>query len=158
MSRRWSRTIGWSGPRPDRGPPNPILLNVEIQQENLKWPLALVELKHRVNWPSWFGEIPGSKTPRRSWRSRSHVVQEFLEPGSHRLMVIRLELGLDGMIRDSTSWADLMRLKAEAGFADRHAVEIYPPAVDAPTVPQVRHLWLLTAPLPFGFAPPGERP
>lgn len=139
---------GWRAPT--RGPekPNPFLVRAELHEANAKWPVALVEVKQRIVLPPVFNAIPAAKRPARSWRSKDWLVQEFRDDGDHRLMIVRLDLDYDLNLVDKATFADLMRLKAEAGFADHHAIEIYPPEASAPVVPQVRFLKLFKEPPP----------
>ena len=90
---------------------------------------------------------PGA--PVRALRSRAHLVQVFAEAdGVVRLSVQRTDIRPDGEWADGISWDDLQRLKAEAGYGDREAVEVYPPDADVVNVAAIRHLWVL---------PEGER-
>jgi hypothetical protein len=52
---------------------------------------------------------------------------------------------------DGITWDTLQLLKRECGHGERWAVEVYPPDTDIVNVANMRHLWLLRAPPPFGF-------
>ncbi|WP_202842089.1 DUF7694 domain-containing protein [Luteimonas saliphila] len=111
------------------------------------------------DWPERLAEIPrGSLPPHqsekfvRALRSRQFLVQEFAEPGDIiRLSASRTTLRGDGRWDDGISWDELQRLKAEAGYGDRFAVEVYPADVDVVNVGNLRHLWILPAAPPFAW-------
>lgn len=79
------------------------------------------------------------------FRSRQFLLQVFHDKnGGLRLSVNRTEYDERKQSwREDISWDELQRLKAEAGFADRWAVEIYPAADAVVNVANMRHLWLL---------------
>lgn len=119
----------------------------ELKRQNMAFPPHLVEIP-RERWPDM------SKSPYRSgsivlacFRSRSFVVGVWLEPnGCTRLSVNRTEWDeRQQRFRDDISWDELQRLKAEAGYADLCAVEVYPPDDDVVNVANMRHLFLLPA-------------
>ncbi len=117
-----------------------------LRKENAKWPLELKEVGRR-EWP----EVPdGFKYPERVFRSRQFMVQIF-EPdnGATRLTIQRARLNSKGEWDDMITWDELQRLKAEAGFGDRVAVELFPPDDKVVNVANLRHLWILDEELPF---------
>jgi hypothetical protein len=84
----------------------------------------------------------------RVWRSRKFLVQEHLEKGVIRLSVIDASKikafgKQDYKFGDSITWDDLQRIKAEVGYGDRCAVEVYPPDSLIVNVKNMRHLWIL---------------
>ena len=91
--------------------------------------------------------------PVKAWRSAEFCVQEFQEAGG----VIRLSINRTHVdptnLRwvDGISWDDLQRLKGEAGYADREAVEVYPPDRCVVDVANIRHLWILPARMPLSW-------
>lgn len=92
-------------------------------------------------WPdSWSkGERPTAV-----WRSRKYLVQAFEEEhGVVRLSVCRSKMGASGRWHDGISWDELQTIKAEVGFGDNEAVELYPPDDDVVNVANMRHLWVL---------------
>jgi len=52
---------------------------------------------------------------------------------------------------DGITWDDLQRLKREAGYGDREAVEVYPPAACVVNEANIRHLWILPSRMPFSW-------
>lgn len=98
------------------------------------------------------------------WRSRDYLVLVYVEEGGmRRLSVLRTEI--DGQRwADGIPWDDLQRLKREAGFGDRDALEVYPRDDDVVNVANMRHLWVMpegayvewawrTRPAAFGGGP-----
>ena len=94
--------------------------------------------------------------PLRALRSRDFLVQVYNE-GRHgvlvRLSINRARLNAAGTRWDDRiTWDDLQRLKNEAGYGDFDAVEVYPQQSEVVNVANVRHLWIMAAPLPFKWA------
>lgn len=123
-----------------------------LERENLRWPEELVELK--------LDTLPKHQSSmfRRAWRSRRFLVQEFAEPeGVIRLSCSRSTLRGDGRWEDGITWDELQRLKAEAGYGGRFAIEVYPADIDVVNVGNLRHLWILPEPLPFAWKRPNPQ-
>lgn len=115
----------------------------QLQRDNAGWPEALVEIP-RDRWPAW---PHGDRPPARVLRSRTFLVQVFLERDDVvRLSVSRASLRTDGRWDDGITWDELQRLKAEAGYGARWAVEVYPPDPEVVNVGNLRHLWLVDEP------------
>jgi hypothetical protein len=112
----------------------------EIERENRRWPEQLQSIP-KDEWPA----DPFEVAPRFAMhRSRRFLVQCFRDNGFVRLTVNRTDWDERAKaFRDGISWDDLQRLKAEAGYADAWAVEIYPPELEIVNVAPMRHLWLL---------------
>lgn len=94
-------------------------------------------------------EWPAGQPPRviQVWRSNRYLVQVYAEPnGVRRLSVIRTLLGDNGRFVDGITWDELQAVKAQAGFGDRDAIEIYPADADVVDVANMRHLWVLPEP------------
>lgn len=99
--------------------------------------------------------LPGER-PRgivKGWRSCWGIAQLFdrKEEGCMRLTVQRLEDNIAfrehaGNGGRPISWDELMAVKAECGFADKWAVEIFPPTDKVVNVAPMRHLWLIDPP------------
>lgn len=120
-----------------------------IESENEKYGNVLLPLN--------VGEyVAGPAVPVKAWRSREFLVQEFaaLPDGVFRLSVNRTHVD-PGSLRwvDGITWDDLQRLKREAGYGDREAVEIYPPDGCVVDVANIRHLWILPDRMPFSWGP-----
>jgi hypothetical protein len=117
-----------------------------MREQNARHGPTLAEVPPH-EWPG--GPIPNLM---RVLRSATHLVQIFAAPmpAEFRLSVCRSELGPTSWA-EGISWDDLQGLKAQAGYADRLAVEIYPAAADLVNVANMRHLWILQAghDLPF---------
>lgn len=110
----------------------------QMKRENLCWPPVLGEVDY-MDWPN------GGRGQLAVWRSRTFLVQAFPEPNDIiRLSVNRTEWDeRTHRWRSDISWDDLQRLKAEAGYGDRWAVEVLPAAADVVNVANMRHIWLL---------------
>jgi hypothetical protein len=124
----------------------------EMKRQNMLFPAHLVAIP-REQWPD-MREAPGGGTGSNvlaCYRSRAFLLVVWLEPnGATRLSVNRTEWDeRHGRFRDDISWDDLQRLKAEAGFADFCAVEVFPPDAHVVNVANMRHLFVLTTPPRF---------
>lgn len=86
------------------------------------------------------------------WRSRKFFVMGHHEQGGIvRLSIQRTSVGADARWQDGISWDDLQRIKSEAGYGERDAVEVFPADADTVNVANMRHLWVLPEPLPFAW-------
>ncbi len=113
----------------------------QLERENARRPLRL-EIVPRDQWPI---DLTGRRgAPTTVWRSRDFLVQQFEAPAPAvcRLSILRTSLQGDRWT-DGITWDDLQRLKAEAGYADAWAVELFPADLDVVNVANIRHLWLL---------------
>lgn len=118
-----------------------------MQRENAKWPNVLKEWP-RAEWPTDNPQIL------RLWRSRDFLVQEHAapEPALVRLSILRTALEAGGGWQQDITWEELQRIKREAGYGDRDAVEVFPPDADVVNVANIRHLWILSSGhLPFAW-------
>jgi hypothetical protein len=80
----------------------------------------------------------------RALRSREFLVQQCELPGEPiRLSINRSSIGDDGRWKDGITWDQIQRLKREAGFGDRFAIEIFPAEIDLVDIANVRHIWVL---------------
>lgn len=121
----------------------------QLERDNRAWPEALRDCGPEAleRWPFDSGR------PIALLRSRTFMCQVFQEPGG----VIRLSFNRTTVDEttwrwaEGISWDDLQRLKREAGYGDREAVEVYPPDRDQVNVANMRHLWVLPEPLPFAW-------
>lgn len=99
-------------------------------------------------WP----DTPISRERIAVWRSNQFMVQVFKEDnGIVRLTVNRVAIDNLGNWKQDVSWDDLQNIKRECGFSDCFAVEIYPEDEHIVNVSNMRHLWVLPEPLPFGW-------
>jgi hypothetical protein len=120
-----------------------------LEHENRNYPDTLVTVPETMWRP-----IQGDTSRRiRVLRSRRFMVQVFDEAnGVLRMSVNRTTLAKGGeQWEDGIAWEDLQELKRQAGYGDRFAVEIYPKERDEVNVANLRHLWILTERLPFGW-------
>lgn len=113
----------------------------ELARQNAKLPATLQPVPFD-EWPASMRHHPNA--PVAVWRSRDFLVQQFRAnaPALVRLSILRTTLDGDRW-RDGITWDDMQRLKAEAGFAQAWAVEVFPAESDLVNVANVRHLWLL---------------
>lgn len=108
----------------------------ELAKSNAKFGKKLEEFPLAPNAPP---------TLLRAWRSRDFLVQLYLSEYPEqptRLSVSRTIVDATGRWVDGISWDDLQRLKAEAGFGDCDALEVFPADKDLVNVANMRHLWL----------------
>lgn len=120
----------------------------DLERENARWPAKLAPVPAE-SWPphEWM-----SARPVGIWRSSDFLVIHYVEPsGAERLTMQSTHAVGAKDWRDGFGWDVLQRLKREAGFADRYAVEVYPDDVDIVNVGNLRHLWLLDAPPPYAW-------
>lgn len=113
-----------------------------MEAENRRFPVdRLVEIPS-AEWP-----VPVVQNGRlsRVLRNRDFLVQIYAEEGD----VLRLSIHRCAFNRaagrwvDGITWDDLQHLKTLAGFADRVALEVYPPDSDKVDVANIRHLWIV---------------
>lgn len=115
----------------------------QLEQDNKNYPLYLIPVS-----------TEGTRRPPRlmaALRSRHFLVQIYNEGGGYvRMSVNRTEVDEKTLRwREDISWDDMQRLKSEAGYGARDAVEVYPPDSDVVNVANMRHLWIMPEPLPF---------
>jgi hypothetical protein len=117
----------------------------QLARDNAKLPLTLQRVP-RHEWPN--PEAPQLDV----WRSRHFLVQVFAAPAPAkvRLSINRTELSGTRWV-EGISWDELQQLKAECGFADFDAVEVFPRGRDVVNVANMRHLWVLREPLSFAW-------
>jgi len=116
----------------------------QLRRENKTYPKTLIELPFDT-WPVAMRLAPPERVPRRVFRSRDFLVQVFTADGDHvRLSACRTDFDVNaGRWRENITWNELQRLKAEAGFADAWAVEVFPPESEIVDVANMRHLFML---------------
>lgn len=119
-----------------------------LQEQNARWPAQLIDVPAH-EWPP---RAPARLVAVK--RSRSYLVQVFDDGASGvlvRLSINRCGLTPAGGWLQEIAWDDLQRLKAEAGYADFDAVEVFPRAADVVNVANMRHLWVMSEPLAFAW-------
>lgn len=78
------------------------------------------------------------------FRSRRFMVQIYQNGNWLRISVNRSEYLPDSDCwKEGISWDDLMEVKAQIGFSDHDAIEIYPKDSDVVNVTNMRHLFLI---------------
>lgn len=120
----------------------------ELKRQNAKLPREL-QLVPREEWPPERQPMPS-----RVWRSRDFLVQEYAEPAPVlvRLSVSRTTLDpTAGRWVDRITWDELQGIKAECGYADADAVELYPRIADVVNVANMSHLWIMREPVAFAW-------
>lgn len=127
----------------------PQQMQAYLANENRRWPVELRAIP-RDEWP---GRGDQNERVLAVLRSRDFLVQVYAEPdGVVRLSVNRAALDLKtGRWRDGITWDELQRLKFEAGYGDRFAVEVFPATDDVVNVANVRHLFVLPEPPAFAW-------
>ena len=113
----------------------------ELKRQNAKMPREL-RLVPRKEWPLEHQRGPLSRV----WRSRDFLVQEYAEmaPVLVRLSVLRTTLDPKaGRWVDGITWDELQAIKAECGYDQHDALEMYPPDSDVVNVANLRHLWVM---------------
>lgn len=132
---------------------NPVLLNVDRAQRRM---LLKAEECNRANgaWGKWETLTFPKGTIGTGWTygfATAHknkvfsVLDRTLESGIRHLAVS----SLSGI---RPTWREMQRIKDELAGCDMTAVEVYPPAMQIVDEADMFHIWVLTAPLPFGLA------
>ena len=118
----------------------------QLARDNAKMPTALQPVPREL-WPT------SAIKHLAALRSRDFLVQVFPAeaPAVVRLSICRTSLTGDRWT-DGITWDELQRLKAESGYPNETAVEVFPPERDIVNVANMRHLWVLAAPLPFAWS------
>jgi hypothetical protein len=85
--------------------------------------------------------------------SRNFLVQLFAEAdGVIRLSITKNALGFGARtFADGISWDELQWIKRQVGYGDRMALEIYPEDHLIVNDCNMRHLWVLPAPIDIGW-------
>lgn len=121
----------------------------QLERENARQPERMTPVA-RSEWPE--STPPGIAAV---WRSRGFLAQLYTHEAAPRLSVCRTSMSAaTGRWTDNITWDELQQVKRECGFGDRWAVEVYPPDREIVNVGNLRHLWLLDAPPPFGWSSP----
>lgn len=133
---------------------NPALLHVDRAQRRLL--LKAEELNRSTGmWGDWEVLTFPKGTIGRGWTydfATAHknkvfsVLDRTLENGVRHLAVS----SLSGI---RPTWWEMQRIKDELAGEDRTAVEVYPPVAEIIDEADMFHIWVLSAPLPFGLCP-----
>lgn len=124
--------------------------------------------KQRVKeLPVNFRKLPKSEWPPQAedseeaerltvWVSKDFIVQLFLDKSYSRISINRTKIKSargfgDYTWDDGISWDEIQQIKAEIGYGDYWAVELYPPDNEVVNVANMRHLWLLPEPPRYGW-------
>lgn len=121
-----------------------------LKRENKNWPSVLTVVP-RVDWPDMADRLPVGRQPIEVWRSKTFLVQVYLQDGYERLSVLRTEFGAGGRMRDGITWDELQRLKHQCGRGEKWAVEIFPADDKVVNVQNMRHLFILPEAPPFAW-------
>lgn len=120
-----------------------------FQAEQARQPERLRNVPHE-EWPTVLQSL--ILPPHEVWRSRHFLVQIYREPSDfRRITVNRAALTDNGEWVAAITWDELQRLKDEIGLGEWWAVECYPPNSEVINVANIRHLWLLPDPPPYGW-------
>jgi hypothetical protein len=121
----------------------------ELERQNAKEPREL-RLVPRSEWPLENQDGPILRV----WRSRDFLVQEYAEaaPVLVRLSVLRTTLDPKvGRWVDGITWDELQSIKAQCGYGQHDALELYPIDSDVVNVANLRHLWVMASPVSFAW-------
>ena len=94
-------------------------------------------------WPASTASI----IPSECWRSRDFLVQIFHQDNEPvRLSICRTAIESDGSWKAGITWDEIQKIKAEVGFHQEWAVEIFPPDHEVVNVANFRHIWIVPMP------------
>lgn len=121
----------------------------KLERDNSQWPERLSPFPLEP----FTQDRPAFVRPFSVWRSREFLVQAFDEgDGLVRLTVSRTTVD-EKTLRwnENITWDQLQYIKNEVGYADREAVEIYPPKGSEVNVANMRHLWVMRGRMAFSW-------
>tara|TARA_R110000868_G_scaffold346380_2_gene607429 strand:+ start:674 stop:1078 length:405 start_codon:yes stop_codon:yes gene_type:complete len=118
----------------------------QLEIDNRAWPKALTPVPAGTLPPWRLATAP----PIEVWRSSAFLVMVFIDHGHERLTINRTSHVGQSWAQNIT-WDEIHNLKAECGRGDRWAVEVYPPDREVVNVANMRHIWLLPEPPPYGW-------
>lgn len=127
----------------------------ELERENASRPSYLVEVP-RTEWPEAL--LFADRGPVMVWRSRNFLVQKFEDyKGSAlcRLSICRTNVQGNEW-KDGITWEELQILKAQCGYGDDWAVEVFPADLHVVNVANMRHLWILPSMPDFAWGKQGS--
>jgi hypothetical protein len=127
-----------------------MLKSIHVQIEDLRYGEKLQRIPESEYPPFW--KLHKDKAPIEAWSSRGFLLMVFIERGGIRLSIMRTLYDENtGRFSDGISWDDLERLKYECGRGEEWAVEIFPPRSEIVNVQNMRHLFVLPEPPPYGW-------
>jgi hypothetical protein len=119
-----------------------------LRKENAKFPFDKMVTIPIVEWPPVVSIL--KLPPLQVYRSRDFLAQIFSEDGHIRISVNRTRVHtITGNYKDGITWDELQWVKNQCGYASSDCVEVYPKEQDVINVANMRHLWVLSEPLPF---------
>jgi len=130
----------------------------ELERRNQPWPDHLEEVP-LVDWRYVTPDHrPGQDERIQVWRSNKFLVQVFRTPKGHtRISVNRTSWDLNQQRwREDISWDDLQTIKAQTGWGDSWAVEIFPADSEVVNVANMRHLFICPEPPEFAWRAHGR--
>lgn len=113
-------------------------MSASLRESNARYGPKMVELG-REEFPRPYSHVG----PQRAWRSRDFFAALYEADCIGRLSINRTRILRNGRWDDGISWDEIQRIKAECGFADYWAVEVYPAQDCVVNVASMRHLFLL---------------
>jgi hypothetical protein len=124
-----------------------------LEVENRGWPLTLKEIPEAA-WPDAVRNPSAQFKSKllQAWRSRGFLVQLYREPSGYlRMSVNRTTMDAEQRFAADLTWDELQTLKEQIGFGHMWAVECFPPDREVVNVQNMRHLFLLNEPPPYGW-------
>lgn len=105
-----------------------------LKKESAKYNHSFVPIKGKHPNPDFVQAV----------RNKSFLVQIFKEEHATRLSINKTELNKDGSAwSDGITWDEIQRIKANLGYGDSCAIEIYPPEKDLVNVANIRHIFIV---------------
>jgi hypothetical protein len=121
----------------------------DLERQNARLPVLPQEIP-RDRWPAG----PSTDVRVAMFRSRDFLIQVFeaQAPAIVRLSVNRTTVDeRTQRWSENITWDELQWIKNVLGYHAHDAVEVYPPTMDVVDVANMRHLWVLSGPLPFAW-------
>lgn len=109
-----------------------------IREMSKAYPAHLIDITPPI---SSYSKMPFGFV--KAMRSRDFMVQIVERDGFIRLSINRSDITGDGVWKDGITWDEIQRLKSEAGFGDRFAVECYPEDENVVYDANMRHIFIL---------------
>jgi len=123
-----------------------VELRRAFQKQQRQRPVEMIEMENP------FESSPVSNPPIRAWVSRDFLAALYDDRGTMRLSINRAELTNDGNWKANITWDELQSIKAQCGYGNLWAVEVFPPDRNVVNVANMRHLWILPNKPFYGWA------